>query len=1164
MEPRPTYDELERQVKALQIENNEICRVKQSIESSEALHRLALENISDTVVITDDHGKIIYVCPNVDKISGLSQNQVYAKGTIQELINGNACDLSELKKIKEIPNIEWIVVDSSGRKRTVLITLKSVSIEDGTVLYVMRDITERKQAEESHRLALIQFNALFHKAAVPLCFVNKVTSTLKFNKQFEKVFGWRSDDISNLEEWWLLAYPDPKYRKWVIDSCYSEIKRATETNTDIKPIEYDVTCKNGDIRKMVVYGSFIGDDLLITFFDITERKQAEIKIKENEERFKLAMEFANDGLFDWNLVTNEIYYSTVWKRILGYEDHELPNDFTVWEDLTKPEDVKRSWEMQNDLINRKRDRFEIEFKMKHKDGHWVDILSRANAIFDNDGKAIRIVGTHVDISERVKSQKELEKEKDKFQSYMKYLPGVAYIKDNLGRYVYLNETFETTFQTKLELWQGKTDSELKFFPDEIIDELVKNDNQVLNTNQPLRIVEHVPVGDQLHHWLAIKFPISGRNDKETFLAGIAIDITNRISIEDALKESEKRFRLAFENANDGVCLVEISGKIAKVNKRMCEIFGYSKTELESMTVHEIAYPEDKELSTKFIQKSVKGETDSFVFEKRYLHQNGSVVFGQVSSSVIKNEEGEPLYFISHVQDITKKKKAEAERERLLSAIEQVGEMVVITDSSGIIQYVNPAFTDTTGYSKQESIGQNPRFLKSGKHDRSFYKSLWDTILSGNQWSGRLVNRRKDGSLYTTECSISTVKNQENVIQNFVWISSDITEKMELEKRVQHGQQLESIGNLAGGIAHDFNNILSSIIGFTELALDDSEKGTNIEDNLQEVYAAGKRAKDLVSQILAFARQSEKEIKPIRVDTVVEEVLQFIRSSIPTTIKIRKHIDSKSLILGNQTQVHQIMMNLCTNAEYAMEDKGGILEVSLKDILIKKGSEKNILGLKPKNYIEIKVSDTGVGMTPDTLRSIFKPYFTTKGPGEGTGMGLAMVYGIVESYGGKIYVDSKLGKGSVFKIYLPVTRKRRDHRSYELTELPSGTERILLVDDEVSIVKMGCQILDRLGYSVTVRTSSLEALELFQAKPNDFDIVVTDMTMPNMTGDRLAVELMKIRPDIPVILCTGYSKKISDETASKIGIKAFAYKPVAKADLATTVRKVLDEATKSEK
>lgn len=396
------------------------------------------------------------------------------------------------------------------------------------------------------------------------------------------------------------------------------------------------------------------------------------------------------------------------------------------------------------------------------------------------------------------------------------------------------------------------------------------------------------------------------------------------------------------------------------------------------------------------------------------------------------------------------------------------------------------------------------------------------------------------------------------------IATDITQMKELqekqtiaESQLRQSQKLEAIGNLAGGIAHDFNNILASIIGYTELTLIEIEKGSAVEENLQEVFKAGKRAKDLVRQILAFARQSDEEHKPIQVDTIAKEVLKFIRSSIPTTIEITSDIGSSSLIMGNATQVHQIMMNLCTNAAQAMEDNGGTLRVSLKDVVIESDASSRQLSLKPGNYIALEVSDTGTGISPENIDSIFEPYFTTKGPGEGTGMGLAMVHGIVESYGGKIEVNSTLGEETIFSLYLPVIKRRTTQRQYESDVLPQGTERILLVDDEAPLAQMGGLMLERLGYSVITRTSSIEALQLFRSRPDDFDLVITDMTMPNMTGNDLAMELIAIRPDIPIILCTGFSKKIAEEKAYQIGIRAFLYKPLVRAELAKAVRNVLN-------
>lgn len=382
--------------------------------------------------------------------------------------------------------------------------------------------------------------------------------------------------------------------------------------------------------------------------------------------------------------------------------------------------------------------------------------------------------------------------------------------------------------------------------------------------------------------------------------------------------------------------------------------------------------------------------------------------------------------------------------------------------------------------------------------------------------------------------------------------------LESQKRIIHAEKLSAIGTLAGGIAHDFNNILSSVLGFTQLCLDEVEEESLIAKHLQEINAAGMRAKELVGQILAFARQTEEGRKPIRLDSIVREVLKLLRSSIPSTIDIQSTIESRSYMLGDEINAHQILMNLCTNSAHAMEN-GGILTVTLNDETIGASNLKTSPDLPEGSYLKLTVTDTGTGIPEDIIESIFEPYFTTKPPGKGTGMGLAMVHGIVEKYKGKITVKSDIGKGSTFTVYFPVTDNKTAMQSHKSNSVPKGTERILLVDDEISIASMMSQTLNRLGYQVTAITNSTEALDIFTHRKNDFDLVITDMTMPTMTGDQLAVELMKIRPDIPVVLCTGHNKTISEKTATGIGIKAIAYKPILKENLARIIRRVVEDA-----
>lgn len=380
-----------------------------------------------------------------------------------------------------------------------------------------------------------------------------------------------------------------------------------------------------------------------------------------------------------------------------------------------------------------------------------------------------------------------------------------------------------------------------------------------------------------------------------------------------------------------------------------------------------------------------------------------------------------------------------------------------------------------------------------------------------------------------------------------------------ERQLQQVMKLQAIGTLAGGIAHDFNNILFPIVGYTELTMDDIPKDSQARQNLEEILKATNRAKELVQQILTFSRQGGQERKPLQVKFLIKEALKLLRATIPSTIAIECRVDEKcGPIMGDPTQIHQVIMNLCTNAYHAMQESGGTLEVALKEVDISFENSLERVGMKVGRHLELMVKDAGHGMGPEVLERIFEPYYTTKELGKGTGLGLSVIHGIVKNHGGDISVSSQPGKGTTFSVYLPVI----DNIDVETEPVKAaaaihGNERILLVDDEKQIIDIEQQILERLGYKVTPKTDSAEALEEFAALPEKFDLVLTDMTMPKMTGDQLARKLMEIKPDIPVILCTGFNETITEEKALAMGIDKFIMKPIVKDELAKTIRNVLD-------
>jgi PAS domain S-box-containing protein len=528
------------------------------------------------------------------------------------------------------------------------------------------------------------------------------------------------------------------------------------------------------------------------------------------------------------------------------------------------------------------------------------------------------------------------------------------------------------------------------------------------------------------------------------------------------------------------------------------------------------------------------------------------------------------YGIATLRASNERLKVEKEYSLLASVIEQANEGIFLFNAEGAIQYVNPAVETITGLPPLTMIGQNIKALEYMESNRQFYEAILKGIPRDKQRASHFQYNRQDKVMFELDVNTWSVSDETGNVISHVALVRDVSHEMQLERQLRCAQRMEAIGTLAGGIAHDFNNTLASIITCSEMALDESPPGSTLHELLDVVLKSGLRGKDLVKQILTFSRQGEQERQEVRFDLVASECLKLLRATLMPTIEIRLHIDKNlGLVFADPTQIQQIVMNLCTNAVHAMRGQGrGELDILLDNVDVDRFQVSSFGNLAPGPYLCLTVRDTGHGMDEKTIERIFDPFFSTKGQAEGTGLGLSVIHGIVSNHGGAITVESKPDQGSRFKVYLPRLNKSANATTdAPLTTIMSGTECILLVDDDEDLIFGTERLLKQLGYSVIARTDPMVALQLFRSTPEQFDLIITDQAMPHMNGTELARELTRIRPDIPVILCTGYDTITGGDTDG-IGetaefISELALKPLIRGEIATIIRRVLADSNQNE-
>lgn len=657
--------------------------------------------------------------------------------------------------------------------------------------------------------------------------------------------------------------------------------------------------------------------------------------------------------------------------------------------------------------------------------------------------------------------------------------------------------------------------------------------------------------------------------KQNELTSIAREFNEMVgkveSRDKALRESEVKYRNLVESPSDIIFTMDNENRIVFINRNFEKWTGIDRETMVGKPFSEMFVGSHQYNDAELISPLTKGD---LLWERELIKSDGSCIPVELNISVQCDSNGKIYGAIGIARDITTRMKAEEELRKYEQMVSSITDYLLLVDSARIIQAVNKAYLDGVGKERKELIGRNVLSVFAEQAFQEDFSPYFETCLEGSsvKHQGQFKLDGKNTSYMVI--TFYPLVEEDNSVSGVIVHMRDITERKKLEAMLQQSQKMEAIGTMAGGIAHDFNNIIGGIVGYAEMIeMFDAEKDSKLETRIQHVLKGAYRAKELVEQILTFSRNSDSKKKPLNLDNLVADTLQFLRASIPSTIEIVKQEKCPgSFVWADETSIQQILMNLCTNAAHAMKESGGKLTVGLCVEQIDQATAEHIDVQVLGAYVKLSVVDTGVGMDSEMLARIFEPFYTTKETGEGTGMGLAMVHGIVKELRGSIIVDSRPGHGSTFQVYLPqydLVASDEAEEDLKLAEIPGGQENILIVDDEPELLGFSKEILEYHGYRVVSTTNSVEARRIFLNDPDHFDLVITDQTMPNVTGLELAKQFLEVRADTKIILCTGFSHSATKEEAEKIGVKRFVKKPFGPRQLAELVSAVLTPQTEGE-
>lgn len=1145
-------------------------RAEEALRESEKKYRLPVENSRDLIYSTDAQGYLTDVNAAAERLVGWSRSDMMGKhylAFIRPDFHKAISDFYRKQYEHNLPNtyLEYPVVARDGVTRWIGQNVQPL-LDQGKIIgfqAVAREITERRQAEEALILSEEKYHNLVETINEAIFETDESGIVIFVSSSAIKLRGYQPSDIVGRHITEFVYHEDlPR----LLD-MYQKI-----LSDPIPPTDYRLILKSGELlwvqassRAIFEGNRFKG--LRGTLTDISERKRAEQAQRESEKKYRELVEFLPIALFEVDLRGHVTSANPAIFEMFGYRQDDLNKGIDGSQMIT-PQDLDRVWaKFQRVLAGEKSGG--TEYTGIRKDGSTFPFMIYSSPVMRGN-IPVGVRGAVIDLTERKQAEEALRESEKKYRSLYQEFRGILEaIPDSIAlltpdlKVVWAKEAttsairgFDYIGQHCYRVRHGRSE------PCHACPAL-----ECLASGEP-RTGEGSTSDGRI--WELHCLPISDDSGKVKGIIEVSHDITERRRKEEALRESEDRYRTVFNNTGTAMVIVEEDTTISLVNKEFERLTGYARADIEGKKSW-TEFVVEKDLERMLLQHRLR-RIDKNLAQVRYDFQftdrEGRIRDLVVTVAMIPGAKKSVASFL----DVTERQRSEeALREseiRYQSIFENTGTMMLVIEEDMTISYVNAEFEKITGYKRQEVEGKIKwtEFVEKSDLEKMVQQHRLrrlDKRLAMRNYEFRLLLR--DGRLRDVYVTVDMIPGTMKSVASLL----DITKRKQaeeehqrLEKLLQRAEKMEALGTLSGGIAHDFNNILAAIIGYAELAHQDSVPAHSpIHYYLKQILKASERAKNLVTQILAFSRRNEAGKQPIRIGAIIKEALELLRPSLPATIEIRQKLETKAdTVLAEATQIHQLLMNLCTNAAHAMREKGGLLEIELSDIEVgPESSPHPDLSVGP--HLVVSVIDTGHGIDSKSIDRIFDPFFTTKSPGEGTGMGLSVVYGIVKKHKGAITVQSVQGAGSTFRVYLPKLDIHDAPRVQHSGKIHGGNERILFIDDEKDMVVIMNKLLRKLGYKVVSKTSSPDALRVFRSRPGAFDLVITDQTMPVMTGVTLAHEIRRIRPDIPIILCTGYSETLSNAQNEAAGIRRVLIKPLNVSELGGHIRDVLDENAK---